>query len=331
MTNQELSPEALAVIEKVKKLLALAQGNANENEASAASAKAMELLAAYNLDMATVGDARTGSTQRVKEQRKGGLYGWQRSLWQAVCELNFCMYWSIRGTRAGQTYQHKVLGRKENVIGAEVMADYLQSAVERLAQEWAKDRGFASVFVREAIAYREGMAARLVERLQELRRQRLDDDARKQREQAAAARHPSATGGTGLVLASVIQSEMDANYDFMYGYEPGTTAARRAANAARQFEAQRAADEAIRQRDAAEAANPQLKADRLAREAKTAAANAKYWGKYFAKQANRAPRYRNMTSGEQRAAMPSFSDGYRKGNDIGLDKQVDRKNSKAIK
>ena len=333
------SPETLTVIDKVKKLLALASNNPNENEASAASAKAMELLESYNLDMATIGDNKNPS-QRDTLKHNGGLYGWQRELWRAVAELSMCLYWCEKGLGRGQKYQHKILGSHVNVVSATVLSDYLQSTVERLAKEWANDNGFQSVFVREAIAYREGMARRLVERLQDLRRERLDEDERKQREQQAAAQRPAnagAGGGTGLVLASVIQTEQDLNRDYFYGYEPGTTAARRAAEQARQCAARLAADEALLQRERDELANPALREERLAAEAKAKAKNDKCWENYFKRAEKRqsrsseGARYRAQTAEEQRASMPSFSAGYRKGADIGLDKQVNKNNTKSIK
>lgn len=305
----DLSIEALAVIEKVKKLLALANGNANEHEAEAASTKAMDLLAAYNLSMAVIDRP---SSDRKDQKRKGGLYSWQRDLWKAVCELNFCMYWADRGLVKGSSYEHRILGRQENVISAEVLADYLQHTIERLAQAWAKQNGYNSVFVREAIAYREGMADRLCSRLQRLRLDRLAEDERKQRE---ANSRPSAPGLNALVLASVINSEQDLNTDYLNGWEPGTAAAKRARSEAWYAEI-RAKNEAERQaRDAAELANPELKAARLAEEAREQAR----WDKKYG---GRTYRERAPTAREQRSYLSSHTEGYRKADDIGLDKQV---------
>src|SRR5690606_26953988 len=132
----------------------------------------------YNLDLAQVGGNKAA---RNDKKRKGGLYSWQRNLWKAVAELNFCHYLSIKGLERGSTYQHRLVGSHANVIGTEHMAQYLQDTVERLAQQWAKDNYYKSVFVREAIAYREGMTARLSERLRE-RRDRIVTEARQEAE-----------------------------------------------------------------------------------------------------------------------------------------------------
>lgn len=149
------------IIRKIEALLNV--NGCTEAEAEARLAKAQELLERHNLDMANIG----GKPESRKDQkRKGGLYTWQRNLWKAVAELNFCYYSAIRGLARGSSYEHRIIGSHANVIATEVMAKYLQETVERLAQDWAKANFYKSVFVREAIAYREGMTNRLSERLQ---------------------------------------------------------------------------------------------------------------------------------------------------------------------
>ena len=162
------TPDMEAVIAKIKKLLALGQNNDNEHQAAAAMAKVQELLEAYNLDMSALGSSGKGA-QRSDTTKKGGLYSWQRKLWEAVATLNFCYYVSLKGLQKGAVYEHRLIGSHANVVATEVMAKYLQETIERLAQRWAKDTGYSSVFVREAIAYREGMSARIVDRLHERR------------------------------------------------------------------------------------------------------------------------------------------------------------------
>lgn len=319
MTDHQLNAEAISVIEKVKKLLALASNNANENEAASATSKAMELLAAYNLDMAMVGKTAKGS-QRRDNKLKGGLYGWQRDLWKAVAELNFCMHWSIKGLSRGSTYEHRILGREENVISAQLMAEYLQGAVERLAREYSKTAyPGASIFIKEMIAYREGMAQRLTERLNQLRRDRLREDEERQ----AAARANAPTGnGTDLVLASVIDDEVDLNYDHLWGYEPGTTGKARAEAKVRQAAATAAFLEELAKQNAWDEEHPvEAAARRQAEQAESDKINAK-WAEEDRKRANRPTRWRMETPKEARARMHTFAEGYDKGDDVGLDKQV---------
>lgn len=316
----DLSPEALAVIEKVKKLLALANNNDNEHQAAAATAKAMELLAAYNLDMAVAtSTTKQGPAARSDNKRKGGLYQWQRDLWQAVAGLNFCMYWSYKGLTKGSTYEHRVLGSKANVVGTEVMADYLQQTIERLAQEWAKSQGL-NVFCKAAIAYREGMADRLVDRLNAIRWERRREEERKAREAAKA--NPEQT--PGLVLMDVIESEEDANNDYLWGYEPGTSARRRAEYRARQAKAQAEADAKLAEQRAWDEAHPEEAAARKAAEEKARREQYEKWDKeYEARQRRQQARPRKLTPAEERRRMAEFSEGREKANEIRLDKQVD--------
>lgn len=323
----ELSREALAVIEKVKKLLALATSS-NEHEAALASSKAAELLAAYNLDMRTVSAPEANSGERTDQKRKGGLYQWQRDLWDAVARLNFCMYWGIKGLAKGSSYQHRVLGSTANVVTTELMAEYLQSTVERLAQQWAKERLY-NVFAREAIAYREGCADRLVQRMNEIRWKRRREAEKKQAEEKARSSHPSYAPSNALTILEVVQSEEDFNNDYLRGWEPGTSARMRHQEKLRREKAQREADEALAARDAAEAADPSLKEARLAKEAAARAADAAYWAKFSGK--GRAYRERAETAREKRQRLSSYRTGYDKGADIGLDRQVGNKGAPKLK
>lgn len=317
-----LNAEEQAVLAKVEKLLALAKGNANENEAASATAKAMELLAAYNLDMAVIGNTGKGS-QRKDTRLKGGLYAWQRDIWKAVSELNFCMYWSIKGLTKGSTYEHRILGRQVNVASAQAMADYLQQAVERLTREYAKANHYHSIFVRELIAYREGMAHRLVDRLNTLRKQRLAEDERKQREERARSSHPGAApASNALVLASVIHTEEDLNNDYLYGKEPGWHSEQRAIREARQAAALAAYHKQMEEKQAWRLANPEAA---KAQDEADRKANAEWLAKYEKRNARRKePVYREraLTAQEQRARLSTFTQGYYKADEIGLDDQV---------
>jgi len=334
-----------AVIERVKKLLALAAGNANEHEASAASAMAQKLMEDHNIDMAVLGKSGKGQqgSPRKDAKEKGGLYGWQRDLWKACAELNMCVYWSIKGLSRGSVYEHRVLGSEVNVLATNLMAEYLQQTVNRLAQDKARTDGYKSPFVRELIAYREGMASRLVERLRELRAARIADDERKAREAKAAASHPSAAPGTSIVLADVIASEADLNEDYLRGLEPGTTSRERREKEAR-IAIVKHRREMWLEGDAAAFLRSYGEDDVTAmiaqdtREAKQkadwdlymAGKDSDTYGKGYKPSRSRSYsgggsyRSRQDSPAEARAKLSTFREGRAKGDDIGLDKQVDR-------
>lgn len=322
----ELDNDQLRIVETVRKLLALAGNNPNENEAAAASAKAMELLAAYNLDMALVSKPAAG--KRGKEKRKGGLYQWQRDLWRAVAKLNFCLYETRKGTYRGQTFEHELIGRKENVIGTELMATYLQDTVERLTRDEAKARGY-NIFAREMIAYREGMATRLEQRLEALRQQKLKEERDRYSGQAGSG------DGRGLVLASVLQSEHDANLDVLYGYPEGHHAQRRAESAARQAEAERRAQEALEAARRWAEENPEeaerIRLAKLKEEYETAERRIKEETKRAKRRKQPVIRERSLTAAEQRARLSTYGAGFQKGGEINLDRQIDKSNRGLIK
>ena len=244
-----LSPQALAAVEKVTKLLTLARDQrGNENEMQAALDMAHRILETHNLDMALVerraGDSTSPHAKREDKTSGGGLYKWQREVWENTAKLNMCVYISIKGLERGQKYENRLVGRPENVIMTRVMAEYLQEAVERLAVGWVQDRYPAgtSRFVKEAIIFREGVAERLGERLRSLHEERVRESRIKKAEDEARAKHPGAAGtGTSLVLIDIMGSEADLNNDYMQGLELGTTAQNR-----REYEARNAAAHAKR-------------------------------------------------------------------------------------
>lgn len=322
------------VIDRITKLLSLANNNPNEAEAESAMRKAQGLLEAYNLDMSQIGGNGPGHS-RKDAKRTGGLYTWQRKLWKSVAEMNFCYYLSIKGLQRGSQYEHRLVGSHANVVATELMAQYLQDTVEKLAQKWAKEHGYKSVFVRDAIAYREGMTSRVTERLQ-AKRDKMVRDAeleRKKRDEAAAA---GASASNSLTIVDVISTEADFNNDYLNGYELGTTARRRheaqlrQEASAREFEARTAAyNEKI-------ATDPAFAAAEKERITKLDEENKKWYEQYLKKQARREsrgvnPRPRAQTAEEKRMDLDSFWHGRADGEAVGIDTQVDETKKRAIK
>jgi hypothetical protein len=309
-----------AVIEKVRKLLALANGNDNEHQAEAAANKARELLEAYNLDLAHISKSagNGGYAPRDKQVLRGGLYQWQRDLWNMTATLNFCKYWYIRGTRAGSQYEHELLGSKVNVISTRLMAQYLQDTVERLAREWMRNnRPGLSIFTKEAIAYREGVTSRLVGRMWKIRNDRVkEEDAKRDAERAANAAHGIFTENA-LVLSDVISSEEDLNNDHLHGWPPGTSARKRKEREEKQRILDAEAAEILRKQKEYDEAHPEEAARRKAKEKRE---EEERWQKYKSKMRNK--RNRKPTPEEERRRMSSFAYGHDAGGSISLDKQV---------
>ncbi len=309
-----------AVIEKIRKLMALAENNDNEHQAESAANKARELLEAYNLDMAIINRDTHTHSPRSEQNKRGGLYNWQRNLWNEVAGLNFCKYWYKRGHRLGGQYEHQLLGSKVNVIASTIMSEYLQDTIERLARDWVHtNRPGKSVFIKEAIAFREGMSSRLVYRLWSLRNERL----RAEREKAKAEREANAARGifteNALVLADVISNEEDLNNDHICGWPPGTSAKNRKDRELRQAEADRQAEITLNEYKQWAKDNPEEAARKEAYEKRK---QQEYWDELAKKSKNQKQRYRRETPEEERRHLSSYRTGYAKGDEVSLNQQV---------
>lgn len=313
------------VLPKIEALLRLADKNPNPQEAAAAAAKAQELLVAYNLDASLIGQSGDDG-KREEGKVRGGFYQHSRDLWHEVAELNFCLYWTgghwivVNRRRRSwvtgkmETYTdtkwetvHRLVGRKVNVAATKVMAQYLEAAIERLVEE--RIRGQNNLrFSNFAVSYRKGAAQNIIERLYQRRREMLKEEERKRREEEAAAVKAGRKGvstETALTIASVTQSERDANLDHLYG--EGWSARKRAERA-----------EAARKRAEAEAAYAKWAAENP-EEARKAEAERKA----EEEKAERKRRRRRESSGStDNVDTSAYYAGYDAADAIGLDPQM---------
>jgi hypothetical protein len=211
------------IVDRIKKLLALADNNPSEAEAAIALERASALMAEHNLTMAQV-EAHGGGEQRIEASHDGAYRSqtWARSIWGSVARLNFCMYsyWHSNRGDVGwyqkpgggiergpprKVDEHSVIGTRANVESTKAMVDYLIGAIERLADEsefW---------LARDLHAFKLGCARRLQVRLHLLREKR------------AKAKRPSVPT-TLPVLADVYAAHEKANeelYAKIYGHGSG--------------------------------------------------------------------------------------------------------------
>jgi hypothetical protein len=205
-----------------------------------------------------------------------------------------------------------------NVIASTIMAEYLQDTIERLARDWVHtNRPGKSVFIKEAIAFREGMSSRLVYRLWSLRNERL----RAEKEKATQEREANAARGifteNALVLADVISNEEDLNQDHICGWPPGTSAKNRRERELRQAEADRQAEITLNEYKAWAKDNPEEAARKEAYEKRK---QQEYWDELGRKAKNQ--RTRRETPEEARRHLSSYRTGYAKGDEVSLNQQV---------
>jgi hypothetical protein len=125
------------VLEKVRKLLALA-GSSNEHEAALAASRAQALLAEHNLTLADV-KAEKGDEFVIDEELVTDSYPWRRQLANAVASLYFCKYY-YQNVRRGRTMYdvHCLAGAPHNINVAKMMFQYLHTTVDRLARQGAR-------------------------------------------------------------------------------------------------------------------------------------------------------------------------------------------------
>lgn len=340
--QNEMDEGTRKAIDKIEKLMRLAGSNPNEAEAASALAKAQELLTAYNLDMVVVEQNSGASGKRTDEMIAGGMHRYQRELWNHIARLNFCMYWTQKnfakpGSLAAKrgrkiTHEHRLVGRVTNVIATRNMAGYLEQTIERLCREMLGSENARQYYSRDAIAFREGVSDRVIEKIVDRRREIV---AKEEREAAEAARRASEAGvslATTLTVAGLSDKERDANTDFLFG--EGTSARRREAAAKwdAEWEERRKAQAeatAAAEKEAAEwaAAHPEEAKKEAARERARERARARRDA--LGGSANRRYRFR-QTSEEMRRSSGSYHAGYKKGEDISIDQQVKKEDARRI-
>ena len=312
--------EQRKVIERVEKLMRLAARNTSEEEAASATVKAQELLAAYNLDASAVSADENKSAAREKMKLKGGMYEYQRELYGAVARLNFCMYWTIlhkewvsrnKVDTTGYKYtkrvlskrfEHIIVGRLVNTRSTRVMSEYLRQVIERLVNERYSNQ---QRWMKEAVAFREGISDTLCNRLRAKRRD-MELAEKKKREQERT--NSGVSTSQALTLATLSKQEEDANADFLYG--EGYSAKRAAAAA----EAARKNKEAEEEYTRWAAAHPEE-----ARKAEAEARKQRSKRRFYGGPGSRGGR----TARDSRSDLSSYWQGREVGESVSIDQQVD--------
>jgi hypothetical protein len=141
------------VIERIRKLLALAGNNPNENEAALAAARAQELMLQHDLTMESVStkvDQRTagiGKSDSMVLRQKGKPGGWKVALFACIGQTSGCWVYTSEG---GKWYDATgyLIGRAQDVEMAHYLYEYLVRELERLQKaygdrQWAELREYA--------------------------------------------------------------------------------------------------------------------------------------------------------------------------------------------
>lgn len=338
------------VVARIQKLMNLTtERGASEAEAALASSHVQRLLAEHNLSMSAVeasGDRGSTGSERTRQEGIGSrqVYKWQRRLMKQIGELNYCKVLERHKTQWNKPSVfdgYDLIGRIDNVTTVRLMFEYLLYTIERLAREHVANP--AQFFTRAAHSFREGCADRLVERLEEQQAKIVHEQEKKVREAAARARHPSATPTTlPALLSDVVQNENDLNNDLYCGWKPGTTAQNRRnqeteARARKVREAELIAkgypsdvayymaagydeNRAYRLAQPSPEPKPETEAQRRKRQKREERVSEAYWS-YQQSRADREA---------QRLDRGAYRAGKQAGNDVGLNRQVDRDDKKRL-
>lgn len=162
-----------SIIDRVQKLLALADKNrnGNENEATRAAMKAQELMLQYGIELAQIAARKDRPVGIGKEIHHGRIDPWRRDLAQAVAVsmggrtiwqneprkwTGTIAFWGQRETVAGMVALYQYLEGQLTVISA-IEASQVKHANAAQSMRWR--RGFLA-----------GMVHRISARLQERRR-----------------------------------------------------------------------------------------------------------------------------------------------------------------
>ena len=156
------------ILDKVKKLLALAESD-NENEAAAAAGAAQRLLLEHNLTISDVSKV-TQEDATIEEKAvdvQGRLSAWRLSLCEGVATALGCRVLISKGY--GKT-SLLIVGAPNDVCVAQVTYEYLIGVVDKLTRQNA--RGWGRTY---ANSYRQGIVARLQERLRAQTKQNKEE------------------------------------------------------------------------------------------------------------------------------------------------------------
>ena len=185
------------MIEKIRKLLALAERAGTEHEASNAMARVQEILTKYNLDIDTIKDAG-GASFTQEHQEFEWNQSWIRQAYMGIAKLYFChMFYVQNGL---QNQRITLVGKPVNIQTAKYVADVVIGTGKRMAKLYAQNAysEFGMNAVSASNNFKKGYAIRINQRCNELVRDAI-------RGQVA-----DSDTGKALVVGDFYQREHDA-------------------------------------------------------------------------------------------------------------------------
>jgi hypothetical protein len=172
-----MSENIADILQKVRKLLALAEGSTNENECASARAAADRLITSHRLTMADI-EAKGGETEAFDSKtinRSGRRLQWQEVILNSLC-LTYggaFFYSSYRvggcGGRGGGVGScgkaaYTVVAKPSDIVVIEYFFSYLCAEVDRLARWHTGGQGIAA-----SNGFRSGCSAGIAAQFSDMR------------------------------------------------------------------------------------------------------------------------------------------------------------------
>lgn len=175
MTNE-------VIIERLRKLIALAENAGTEAEASTAMSLVQEILTKYNLSMGDVGSAKDEDEDFTQEfAQHEWNQPWISLVYHAIARLYFCKMWVEKN---GQTdVKMYFVGKPVNLYSVMYVARVVVDMCKRDAREYARSSPVNSVTASNN--FKKGFASRISARCSEM---------------IAAAKRGNVTDGAGTAL-----------------------------------------------------------------------------------------------------------------------------------
>jgi hypothetical protein len=191
------------IIDRVRKLLALAGNNSNVNEAAAAMARAQRLMLEHKLAQAELDaddpnavDTEVG--QMVLDEAGEFLLAWKPILMQVLVKASCCHAFrhSVVGPQGQKAVRFTIIGTESDATFVSYCYRYVCAEVDRLCDIEAKGKGFGF-----RNSFRRGAVDAISRRLGEARKQVIQEASAKERAAGASAGAAPPAAGDSKALA----------------------------------------------------------------------------------------------------------------------------------
>lgn len=165
------------ILERVRKLLAMANDSSSPNEAAIAANRARKLMDQHGLTQAEVdrmaaGDAEFVAVAFGKVRRFAAK--WEQYLAVEIAKLNDCIvrFRNVQYTTKGVYRQMEFCGEINDVQSAVAMFNFLTDTVIRLCKAYMKSQGYTRYNARVGDAYKDAAGLEIRNRLESMRGER---------------------------------------------------------------------------------------------------------------------------------------------------------------